>query len=488
MRRINTPNRAVDLNGPGKDGWRSGNKAANLNPTENSGEFMNIVQEELAAFPEHVGSVLDPNNNHQVLQAVIAMIEARVGDYSLDTGVADAYVVALNPAITAYTGNFFFSFKALHANAGASTINFGGGAVALNNDVGGALTAGDITAGMVVSGNYSLADNQARITSMVQSQAIVLRDNKIINASRRIAIRGATATITAGSAVPTATNGYPNLDRIFSYCTGANVGVAQVAGAESQPFYQQFTGALGVTAIGEGQRIAAKNSCDLNNKLVTIGYQTANSLLNQVTWKLYKPSAAEDTFGTIGTPTKTLIASGIWSVTPNMTMYKAQVQLSASDASLGLEVLFEVGAQTSGTWTSGKIVLREGNSVSVNERSEEQEELLCAAYLPRHRSDTTGMVAIGGMNTPVELRFGWRYPVRARVAPSGFSVSNATHFSVHWVGNGGGNLGANSLNATMIGVDCAELFASVSGATLGYAALYSISPGAYFFMTGCEIP
>jgi len=170
MKRVSTPNSVPDLFGPGKPGYRDGNKAANLNPTELSAADMNAIQEELAAFPEHVGSVVDPNNNHQVLQAVIAMIEARVGDYALDTGVADAYVVALNPAITAYTGNFFWSFKAAHANAGASTVDFGAGPVALNNDVGGALAAGDITAGMVVSGNYSLADNQSRITSMVQSQ------------------------------------------------------------------------------------------------------------------------------------------------------------------------------------------------------------------------------------------------------------------------------------------------------------------------------
>lgn len=170
MKRVATPNAAVDLFGAGKNGYRAGNKVANISPTELSAADMNAIQEELAAFPEFLGLVLDPNNNHQALEAVIAMIEARVGDYALDTGAANAYVVALNPAISAYTGNFFFSFKALNANTGASTINFGGGAVALNNDVGGALAAGDITAGMIVSGNFSFADNQARITSMVQSQ------------------------------------------------------------------------------------------------------------------------------------------------------------------------------------------------------------------------------------------------------------------------------------------------------------------------------
>lgn len=128
------------------------------------------LQADRAALVVGAGMTPNANDSTQMLGAVQKLIEARVGDYSLDTGTANSYVIALNPVIAAYTGNFFFSFKALNTNTGGSTINFGVGAVALNNDIGGALVGGDITAGMIISGNFSLADNQARITSLVQSQ------------------------------------------------------------------------------------------------------------------------------------------------------------------------------------------------------------------------------------------------------------------------------------------------------------------------------
>jgi len=163
--------------------------AATLRPaTEMTPNDMNGPMNELVNIILAAQMVPNAGNYSQVINAIKHLIQ-HGGNYALDTGLADAYVVALNPVITAYTGNFFFSFKALHANAGASTVDFGAGPVALNNDVGGALAAGDITAGMVVSGNYSLADNQARITSMVQSQGDsryakvgqVVGKNKLLN-------------------------------------------------------------------------------------------------------------------------------------------------------------------------------------------------------------------------------------------------------------------------------------------------------------------
>lgn len=146
--------------------------ATNRPPTEVTAEFLNAVQEELCAIVEYLGGVLDPNNNGQVLAKIIALIESRVGDYSLDTGAANAYVIALNPAIAVYAGNFSGRFKAVNANTGAATLNAGGGVVPLVNDVGGALVAGDIPAGSIVSYEYIHADGKAYITSMVPSQTI----------------------------------------------------------------------------------------------------------------------------------------------------------------------------------------------------------------------------------------------------------------------------------------------------------------------------
>lgn len=170
MHRIDTTNKAVDLFGAGKHGWRDGNKALGINATEFNAAMMNMIQEELAALPEGVGMTLDANNRTQVREAIKRMIDAQAGNYALDTGAANAYVVALDPAITAYEGGMTVRVKAVNANNGASTLNAGGGAVALVNDAGGALADGDIAAGSIFAATYIASANKFYITSMVQSQ------------------------------------------------------------------------------------------------------------------------------------------------------------------------------------------------------------------------------------------------------------------------------------------------------------------------------
>ncbi len=71
MHRIDTPNRAIDLWGAGKPGWRDGNKALGVNPTEFNALFMNSLQEEVAGVIEGAGLVLDPGNNSQLKNAIL---------------------------------------------------------------------------------------------------------------------------------------------------------------------------------------------------------------------------------------------------------------------------------------------------------------------------------------------------------------------------------------------------------------------------------
>jgi len=170
MQRIDTPNRAVGLFGAGKDGFKNGDQALGVNPTEFDAAWCNSVQEELAGIAEAAGLALDPNNRAQVLLAIEKLIEARSGNYALATGVANAYVVALNPAIAAYAADISGRFKVPVANTGACTLDMGAGPVSLVNDVGGALAAGDLATGDVVGWSYVLADNKVYITSLVQSQ------------------------------------------------------------------------------------------------------------------------------------------------------------------------------------------------------------------------------------------------------------------------------------------------------------------------------
>ncbi|MBC7693624.1 MAG: hypothetical protein H7222_17800, partial [Methylotenera sp.] len=74
---------------------------------------------------------------------------------ALDTGAANAYVVALSPAITAYATGQSFTFKALNSNSGASTVSFNGvGAVSIRKLGGSVLASGDVIATQMVTVVY----------------------------------------------------------------------------------------------------------------------------------------------------------------------------------------------------------------------------------------------------------------------------------------------------------------------------------------------
>ncbi|MFA7399233.1 MAG: hypothetical protein WCZ98_02015 [Sideroxydans sp.] len=170
MFRIDTPNKAVDLFGAGKHGFRDGDIALGINPTELSADQQNALQEELAGVIEAAGLMLSKANNAQLVEAIKRLIDAQSGNYALDTGAANAYVVALDPAIVAYADGMTVRVKAVNANTGASTLNAGGGAKSLVSDTGAALAAGDIPAASIFTATYILAADKFYVTSMVQSQ------------------------------------------------------------------------------------------------------------------------------------------------------------------------------------------------------------------------------------------------------------------------------------------------------------------------------
>lgn len=181
--------------------------------------------------------------------------------------------------------------------------------------------------------------------------------NKLINGGMAVDQRnaGATQTFTAAAALAY------SVDRWYGYCTGANVTGARVAGTGSQ-FAYRFTGAASVTAIGFAQRIEQLNSYSLAGQTATLSVDLANSLLTTVTWTAYYANTA-DTFGSLASPTKTSIATGTFTVTSTVTRYQAQITVPAA-ATTGIEILFTVGAQTSGTWTIQNAQLEAGSAAT----------------------------------------------------------------------------------------------------------------------------
>lgn len=93
--------------------------------------------------------------------------------YALDTGAADAYLVAMPNTWTAYTTGASLRMKAVNANTGASTVNVDGlGVKSIKRFNGDALLAGDIPADSVLEfyydgTNFQLAGGPATITNAV---------------------------------------------------------------------------------------------------------------------------------------------------------------------------------------------------------------------------------------------------------------------------------------------------------------------------------
>ena len=199
--------------------------------------------------------------------------------------------------------------------------------------------------------------------------------NRIINGAMAVDQRnaGASQTITAAAALAY------TVDRWYAYCTGANVTGQRITGSANNQYAYRFTGAASVTAIGFGQRIEAANSIDLAGSTATLGVDLDNSVLTSVTWTAYYANTA-DTFGTLASPTRTQIATGTFTVTSTLTRYSAQIFIPAA-AITGIEIVFSVGAQTSGTWTIDNVQLEAGPLATPFERRLIGQELInCQRY------------------------------------------------------------------------------------------------------------
>ena len=318
------------------------------------------------------------------------------------------------------------------------------------------------------------------------AMASSFKRNRLINGNMYIAQRATSATVTAGTAVPTASTGYPCLDRWYVYSTGANVTAAQVAGSGSNKNLLQITGAASVTAVGVGQRIEQLNSYDLAGQTATLSVNLANSVLTTVTWTASYANTA-DTFGTIGTPTKTQIATGTFTVTSTLTQYTTNISIPAA-ATTGIEILFTVGAQTSGTWQIGNVQLEAGSVATPYERQIYSDQLAqCQRYLPAILAGSfTGDIAVGFTTSSSVGVVTYPFKVTPRTPPTGITVNTVGAFSL--TTQAAASL-ATTIALSNAGYDAARLVITGTGTpyvTNNGCILYSTATGSILF-TGCEL-
>lgn len=277
--------------------------------------------------------------------------------------------------------------------------------------------------------------------------------NRIINGSMSIWQRATSATITAGSTIAA---GYSTVDRFYVYCTGANVTAARVAGSGSTQYRMQITGAASVTAIGIGQRIEQANSYDMAGSTAMLSVDLANSVLTTVTWTAFYANTA-DTFGTLASPTRTQIATGTFTVTSTVTNYSTSISIPSA-ATTGIEIVFTVGAQTSGTWTIGNVQLEKGSTAtSFDYRNYSSELIMCQRY---YETGTYYFVA-GQVSSSI---------VASVYSPTYFKVTKRAAPTIT-----GTNAQGGTFDAQGIAVDMAGLGRSTTVADRGNTGTYTAS-------------
>ena len=250
--------------------------------------------------------------------------------------------------------------------------------------------------------------DQVQVANLNGNQLAGMR-NRIINGDMDTDQRnaGAAQTFTAAAALAY------SVDRWYGYCTGANVTGQRVQGATVGQFRYRFTGAASVTAIGFGQRIEQLNSADFASTTATLSVDLANSLLTSVTWTAFYANTA-NTFGTLASPTRTQIATGTFTVTSTVTRYSTSISVPAA-ATTGIEIVFTVGAQTSGTWTVGNVQLEPGPVATPFERRSIGTELaLCQRYFADSTAYGWGYASAGGAGRVASAYL----PATMRVVPT----------------------------------------------------------------------
>lgn len=196
------------------------------------------------------------------------------------------------------------------------------------------------------------------MTTVITNPSTALNKNYLKNSRFSVIQSTASGALANSTTLPTASLGYLGETE---WCVAANGGTPTYAFSSVNESIT-FTGAASTTAIYLLQRLESKDVITLANKLATLTFsaEISNSLLTSVTWEVYRPTASDDTHGTIASPSQTLIASGTFAVNSTLTRYSATFALPAL-AAKGLEVRLRVGAQTSGTWVVARLQLEEGN-------------------------------------------------------------------------------------------------------------------------------
>lgn len=123
-----------------------------------------LPQDQTRALAAQMRDELDAIAASFNLLPIPSAIVGGYANYGVDSGIANAYAVAVGPAITSYVDGLTVRFKATNANTGASTINVNGlGIRSIVRPDGTSLAADDIYAGQISQLSYNATTSQFQL-------------------------------------------------------------------------------------------------------------------------------------------------------------------------------------------------------------------------------------------------------------------------------------------------------------------------------------
>lgn len=269
--------------------------------------------------------------------------------------------------------------------------------------------------------------------------------NRIINGAMQISQRFVTTTQTFTSAAALAYC----VDRFYGYCTGANITGAQITSSGMNRY--RFTGAASNTAVGFGTRLEAANTADLASQNATLSVKLSSSSLTTINWAVYYATST-DSFGTLASPTRTLISSGSFTITSTEATYQATIAMAAG-AITGIEIVLSGGALLGAqTLTIGDVQLENGTVATPFERRGIAAELVLSERYYRKTFPQTVAVAqnvgsfvgclsaVAAVVTTQTMGYYWKFDAPMRVVPTTITTYNPNAANANWRTNGGSDI------------------------------------------------
>lgn len=278
------------------------------------------------------------------------------------------------------------------------------------------------------------------------------------------------------------------IDGFYALCTGANITGQRIAGSAQDAYKYQLTGAASNTGFTFGQRMTADNTYDLNGGNAYFSCEIKSSALTTVTWTAYYANTA-DTFGFVGSYTRTQIATGTFTINATEGIYTTPAIAIPGGATTGIEIVITGGALLGAqTVTFGEWQFEPNAPTSFEWVKPEDQLRWCQRYLPCYNS--SGVISVLGSAYAVSTTSAnavVTFFTPTRVPVSGIVVSNGAHFTF-------ASVTGTTVPSTAIifgvgqSLTSAYVALSLSGITAGQGGLvFMNNASAFIYFTGAQL-